>query len=409
MKNTAKLIVLVSFIAIMGTGCQSQAGIRDVFAGVSDVFILMKDKTLWGAGYNRPDQFGLGGAAGDPRITRINDETGNPFSRIKSVAVGENHTVILKEDGTLWGAGDSTFGELGLGGGRLEVFTQLSAGAAPLSDVKAVAAGNNSTFVVAGDGSLLTSGYNYYGELGLGSRNQQSAFTKVDSAGQNIKAIATGMRHTALLKDDGTLWTSGYNFNGQLGLKDTEDRNSFTEVTDAGSEIIAVAAGNYHTVILKKDGSVWSAGSNYWGQLGLSGINDRFSFTQVTDENGNPFSGIKEIAARGNITVLLMKDGSLLLAGNYADSEGTNVPDQNAGAPEKDSKQAAQSGFAALDTEQGASVKFPGVRKIVLGYNSIYVIDSKGNLWAAGSNRYGQLNLDPDTETTSILKLIELE
>ena len=403
MKNTTKLILILFVISIIGSGCKSQAGTRDVFAGVADVFILRQDNTLWGAGYNSPDLFGSGGSGGDIRITRINDEKGDPFSKVKSVAVGERHTVILKEDGTLWGAGDSRFGELGLQGGKLDVFTQLKAGADPINKVKAVTAGNNSTFVIAGDGSLLASGFNYYGELGLGSRNQQYGFTTVGSAGQKIKAIAAGMRHTALLKEDGTLWTSGYNYNGQLGLGDTEDSNSFTEVKDAGSDITAIAAGNYHTVILKKDGSVWTAGSNYWGQLGSGSANDQLGFTKVVDENGNPLTGIKEIAARGNITVLLKKDGSMLLAGNYTDAEGMLPPEQNA----SDSRQAADSGFAALESETGGSVKFSGVKKIVLGYNSIYVIASNGRLWAAGSNRYGQLSLDPETETTSVLKLIE--
>jgi len=156
-------------------------------------------------------------------------------------------------------------------------------------------------------------------------------------------------------------------------------------------------------VILKKDGSVWTAGSNYWGQLGSGSANDQLGFTKVVDENGNPLTGIKEIAARGNITVLLKKDGSMLLAGNYTDAEGMLPPEQNA----SDSRQAADSGFAALESETGGSVKFSGVKKIVLGYNSIYVIASNGRLWAAGSNRYGQLSLDPETETTSVLKLIE--
>ena len=411
MKNITKLILLLFAIFILGTGCRSQAqtGARDIFAGVADVFILREDNTLWGAGYNRSDQFGLGSASGDPRITRINDEKGSPFGGIKSVAAGENHTVILKDDGTLWGAGDSSYGELGLEGGRLSAFTQLKADGAPISGVKAVAAGNNSTFFIDSEGSLWATGYNYYGELGLGTRVQQSSFKKAESAGKDIKAIAAGIRHTVLLKEDGTLWAAGYNYNGQLGLGadaqgDTADKDSFTEVKDAGSGITGVAAGNYHTVILKKDGSVWTAGSNYWGQLGFSDRSDHLSFTRVSDEKGNPLTGVKDIAARGNITVLLKADGSLLLAGNYTDSEGMVEPASNAGVGE-DSTQTDGSSFIPLVPEQGA--KFPGVKKIVLGYNSIYVIATDGCLWAAGSNRYGQLSLDSDTETSSVLKLIE--
>ncbi|MCL2129855.1 MAG: hypothetical protein FWH35_05825 [Treponema sp.] len=409
MKNIAKLILLFTAGAIFLIGCKSQpaSGIRDIYAGVADVYILREDYTLWGAGYNRSGQFGSGVPGGEPGITLINDDAGEPFSDIMSVAAGENHAVILKTDGTLWGAGDSSFGELGLGGGRLGVFTRLKAGAAAIEGVKTIAAGNNSTFYIDKDGSLWASGYNYYGELGIGSRDQQSSFRKVDSAGQNIKTIAAGIRHTVVLKEDGTLWAAGYNFNGQLGLGDTLDRNAFSQVRSAGNDVAAVAAGSYHTVILKKDGSVWTAGSNYWGQLGFTGMKDELSFIRLSDENGSPLTGIKEIAARGNITVLLKEDGTLLIAGNYTDTEGSGETDPEAAAAIMQSAiQTVRSNFAVLVPEDGGQ-KMADVKKIVLGYNSVYVIDADGRFWAAGSNRYNQLNLGLDTVTVSSLKLIE--
>ncbi|MCL2319835.1 MAG: hypothetical protein FWC45_07100 [Treponema sp.] len=419
MKNIVKFTVFLT-VFVLAAGCKSQPAatdssqqVRDIFAGVANVFILKGDLSLWGVGYNRSDQLGLGenqaGNSGDVSIVRIDDITGAPFSGVLSVAAGENHTVILKDDGTLWGAGDSTDGELGQSGGRLKIFVPLKAGTTPITGVKAVAAGNNTTFYVDKDGSLWAAGYNYYGELGLGNRNAQFTFTKVNSAGQNVKALAAGMRHTVLLKEDGTLWAAGYNFNGQLALGDSEDRNSFTEVKDAGSGITAVAAGNYHTVILKSDGSVWTAGSNYYGQLGFAGKADRQTFTRVTDEKGNTLSGVKEIAARGNITVLLKADGSMLLTGNFTDPDGMNEPAAAAAAPDSGASGGinpndTKSSFTPLVTEDGS--KFGDVKKIVLGYNSIYVIASDGRLWAAGSNRYGQLSLGLDTEASSALKLI---
>ena len=421
MKNIAKLTLLL-FILMLAAGCKSKPPatespekIRDIFAGVAGVFILLDDNTLLGAGYNRSGQLGLGkvtqselfqgeapqaAALGQPLIATITDERGAPFSGVKSVAAGENHTVILKDDGTLWGACDSSFGELGLESGRLLVFTQLKAGNSPISGVKALAVGNNSSFFISSDDNLWATGYNYYGELGLGNRKPQFAFNRVESSGNNIKALAAGIRHTVLLKENGTLWAAGYNFNGQHGLGDTEDRETFTEVRSAGSGITAVAAGNYHTVILKNDGSVWAAGSNFWGQIGFPDDKDRQTFTRVNDAKGNPLTGVKEIAARGDITVLLMSNGSLLLAGVYTAPEPVRD-----GKEAKDDKQSdVKPGFAPLVAESGAG--FTAVGKIVLGYSSAYVIDTEGRLWAAGSNRYGQLNLGFDTEESSVLKLV---
>jgi len=304
---------------------------------------------------------------------------------------------------------------LGQDGGRLLVFTRLKASGSPISGAKALTVGNNSTFYVDSGGSLWTAGHNYYGELGLGNQDAQSSFKKADSAGQNVKALAAGLRHTALLKENGTLWTSGYNSNGQLGLGvnaegEAEDQYSFTEAKSAGSGIIAVAAGNYHTVILKNDGSVWAAGSNFWGQIGFPDLADRQTFTRISDENGNTLTDVREIAARGDITVLLKADGSLLLAGNYTDPQ--TMYDQAAegklsgGREEPQNNQDLKSTFVPLLPEKGAAFSFADVKKIILGSSSIYVIDSDGRLWAAGSNRYGQLNLGFDTEASSVLKYI---
>jgi alpha-tubulin suppressor-like RCC1 family protein len=392
----------------LGTGCKSKpasagAGpVRDIFAGVSNVFILKEDNTLWGAGYNRFNQLGSGSAAG-VTITRINDENGNPFSGIRNIAAGENHTVILKNDGTLWGAGDSQSGELGQQTAQFQTFTQLKTGDTPLSGVKELAAGSNSTMFIQSDGSLWVSGSNYYGELGLKDKNVQSVFIRSESAGMNIKTVSAGLRHTLVLKEDGTLWAAGYNSNGQLGLGDTEDRNSFAEVKGAGSGIIAAAAGNYHSVILKSDGSVWAAGSNFWGQLGLKSNGDKMNFTQVSDEKGNLLSEVREIAARGDITVLVKKDGSLLLAGTYTEPEDGNVP-----VFVDDGHREDRPGFVSLVPDNSSASKFGTVKKVVLGYSSIYVITDDGRLWVAGSNRYGQLNLDPETVTLSHLTLIDL-
>ncbi|MCL2472690.1 MAG: hypothetical protein FWF26_03335, partial [Treponema sp.] len=185
-------------------------------------------------------------------------------------------------------------------------------------------------------------------------------------------------------------------------LGDTEDRNSFTEVKNAGSGIIAVAAGNYHTVILKNDGSVWTTGSNSLGQLGFAGKGDLSSFTRVSDEKGRPLSAVRMIAARGNLTVLVKSDGSIIMAGDYSDPKEINVPDFSI-AVDETKPDTAKSGFVSLVPGGGTSSKFAGVLKITLGYNSIYVIASDGSLWVAGSNRYGQLSLGSETQTSTTL------
>jgi len=60
---------------------------------------------------------------------------------------------------------------------------------------------------------------------------------------------------------------------GQLGLGDTDDRLSPTLVTGEG--FVQVAVGRFHTCVLKADDSVWCTGANDAGELGLGDTNRR--------------------------------------------------------------------------------------------------------------------------------------
>src|SRR5574344_1825932 len=88
--------------------------------------------------------------------------------------------------------------------------------------------------------------------------------------------------HSLILKIDGTLWGCGYNGYGNLGSGDNTDRNTFTEITTNTDDIKSVYCGSDHTLILKNDGTLWGCGRNDFGQLGLGDTNNRYTFTQIT-------------------------------------------------------------------------------------------------------------------------------
>ena len=94
-----------------------------------------------------------------------------------------------------------------------------------------------------------------------------------------VKEVAAGYYHTIFLKNDGTVWATGWNEYGQLGLGDDTDRNTPTKVNiDSVKEVVA---GDKHTIFLKNDKTVWATGWNHDGQLGLGDKTNRNTPTKV--------------------------------------------------------------------------------------------------------------------------------
>ena len=105
-----------------------------------------------------------------------------------------------------------------------------------------------------------------YGQLGDGTTEDRNVYKKVFS---NAKAVAAGTRHSMVVKNDGSVWTTLFNVDGKSRESSQSRRGIFVQVISSGAE--AIAASNYHSMVLKQDGTVWAAGSNKFGQLGHSG------------------------------------------------------------------------------------------------------------------------------------------
>ena len=140
-------------------------------------------------------------------------------------------------------------------------------------DASRVAAGGYHMMAVLPDGSLWAWGRNYAGQLGIEWKDQASDQPSVRipaRVGQDNDwaAVAAGDHHSIALKRDGALWAWGYNAFGQLGNGSADDAHS-PVLVKGGNDWTAFAAGDYHAIALKRDGSIWTWGLNKRGQLGV--------------------------------------------------------------------------------------------------------------------------------------------
>ena len=170
-------------------------------------------------------------------------------------------------------------------------------------NVRTLACGYHHTVIIREDGSVWSTGRNDYGQLGLGDTTRRNQFT---NTGVTAEQVACGEIHTVIIKDDGSVWMTGSNGNGQLGLGDTSNRNQFT---NTGVTAKQVACGNAYTVIIKDDGSVWVTGQNNYGQLGLGDTTRRTQFT-------NTGITAKQVACGYQHTVIIREDGSVWVTGD---------------------------------------------------------------------------------------------
>jgi hypothetical protein len=144
-----------------------------------------------------------------------------------------------------------------------------------------------------------------------------------------VVAIAAGDGHTVVLKRDGTVWAWGRNWSGQLG--DGTYTNRATPVAVSGlTEVIAIAAGMEYTVALKSDGTAWAWGSNEYGQLGDGTVTNRCLPVPVVWGSGSsPVLGVAGIAVTDPVMNLMRGDYLFRLWGRVKseDSSGFGTDD----------------------------------------------------------------------------------
>ena len=221
---------------------------------------IKTDGTLWTWGQGIYGQ--LGDNTATSKSTPVTTFAGG--TNWKQVSAGAFHSAAIKTDGTLWTWGYGTEGRLGDNTvtNKSTPVTTFAGG----TNWKQVSAGYHHCAAIKTDGTLWTWGRG----SSLGDNTFTDKYTPVTTfaGGTNWKQVSSGSNYCAAIKTDGTLWTWGAGFDGRLG--DNTQTNKSTPVTTfaGGTNWKQVSAGFFHTAAIKTDGTLWTWGQGYSGQLG---------------------------------------------------------------------------------------------------------------------------------------------
>jgi len=178
------------------------------------------------------------------------------------VAIGANHGVILASDGSLWTWGETGFGWQVLGLGS-NVRTQACLRRIGLeTNWVNIAVGGSSTLALKSDGTIWAWGENIYGQLGDGTTVRERASPVRSVPGADWKQVATAGPHSVALKRDGTLWSWGNNWAGQLG-DGTTNYSRVPVRVGSSTNWIRIWANLIQNVGQQTDGSLWFWGWDY--------------------------------------------------------------------------------------------------------------------------------------------------
>lgn len=453
--------------------------IVEVTSGENHYAALDSKGKVWVWGYNRYGQLSQGNTTnvGTPTTVKTQDTEGTSYQDLENIVeiqAGENTLQMLSSTGEIYISGYNGYGQLGEGESTSNI--TIAKKAKNMDQVKNIDTNTNHSIASDRSGFVYTTGYNGNGQLGIGSNVSTNEYTVIgdtyvhvsenrisieegkdkqvtatldnkfnlinDLVDQNnityetlnneiaivdqdgtihankmgtVEIIAThtithksttifvqvvpvgkvtvpkleiGATHTAALKTDGTVWTWGSNSYGQLGTGDNINKAMPAKVMDI-ENAIDISVGSYNTVVVKDDGTVWSFGYNGYGQLGDGTSSSRNTPVQVIKQNGKPLEKIVKISAGTNKTIALDENGNVWVWGNTYKSTATKLTTINNAIDISPSYVVTQTG--KVYTLEGEKLEIDNILRVSEGTNHALFLTKEGTGYSIGANSNGQL------------------
>lgn len=339
------LLCATSYAGVSGAATSSENATFTAVAGEYYHFLALDDKgNVWGWGNNVSGQLGEGNSsyhtvpvrikgfenvkrigAGydhstvvkqDGTVWVIDAKQGdaqprkvNGISEVIDIADSAYYTLALRKDGTVWGWGSNSYGQLG--NGQSGDDEALPVQVQSLSNVTAISASFDESLAVTSDGKVWRWGAVHKCDGKICKREIMNSPVRFDGL-SSVKSLSEGI---ALLQN-GTVVKWGINYQGSIGTG-TMETSYYSKPIPMSSltDIVQVSK----TRAVTKDGQVWSWGPNGYGQVG-----DGTTEPRPTPIKLSMIDNVAAITSGEEVTVALTRDGKLYEWGNNNNGQISN-------------------------------------------------------------------------------------
>lgn len=291
------------------TEIPSLTNIVQIAAGSHHSLFLTEDGTALSCGA------GCNGELGHGNKNRYNTPTEIPnLNNIAQIAMGRFSSLFLTQDGRVLSCGSAWGSKYGYDNhGNYGANRNLTPTEIPnLDKIVQIAAGENHILLLTQDGKVLSCGGGLEWQLGHGNQSEYDIPTEIQNL-DNIVQIAAGLYSSFFLTSDGRVFSCGTGYVGQLGHGNRDKIHTPTEVKIPGQpKIVEIAAGDHHTLLLTEDGMVLGCGMLDEGKTTCERLPPRI----ISD-----ISNVVQISANGHHSLLLTDDGNILSFGCGKDGQ----------------------------------------------------------------------------------------